>query len=287
MPSAEHLSQLLVTGLTNGAIYAIVGLGFTIIFSVTGIINFAQGEFVMLGGMLAYWFLRGLQLPSPIAFVAAILLVTLFGIALERLTINRAKGAPTVSLIIITIGASILIKGVAGQVWSKDSVSFPAFSGDSPISILGANISPQSLWVVGTALVMVLALHLLFNFTVLGKALRACAVNQRAASLLGINARTMSLLSFGTSAFMGAIAGIVITPVAFTNYGIGTSLGLKGFAAAALGGFESHLMAVGGGLLLGVAEAIGADRSSAYKDAIAMIVLFLVLYIRFGRTARR
>jgi branched-chain amino acid transport system permease protein len=287
MPSLDQLSQYLVTGITSGAIYAIVALGFTIIFSVTGVINFAQGEFVMLGGMVSYWLLSGLNLPAPLAFVLSVVIVTLVGIALERLAIRTARGASAVSLIIITIGASIFIRGIAGQLWGKDAVALPPFTGETPIAFLGARINPQSLWVIGVTLVMMLALQLLFKFTMLGKALRACSSNPMAASLLGVNAKTMSLFSFGLSACMGAIAGIVIAPIAFTSYGVGTTLGLKGFAAAALGGFESHLLAVVGGLVLGIAEAIGASRFSAYKDAIAMVVLFLVLYIRFGRSARK
>jgi len=282
----EQLVQYLLSGLTLGSVYAIVGLGFTIIFSVTGIINFAQGEFVMLGGMLSFWLMAALHLPVLASFVLAVLAVALAGMALERLAIRPARNAPVVSLIIITIGASILIRGLAGQVWGKDAVILPAFSGEAPIGLLGAAVAPQSLWVIGVGAAAMLCLHLLLTQTMLGKALRACAINRQAASLVGINPQAMSLLSFALSAGLGAIGGIVISPLTMSSYDAGTMLGVKGFAAAAVGGFGSQLGAVAGGLILGVLEALGAGYvSSDYKDAIALLVLFVVLFIRAGGAA--
>ena len=284
MASIDQLVQYLVSGATLGSVYAIVAIGFTIIFNVTGIINFAQGEFVMLGGMVSYWLLQVLSLPAPLAFLGAILITTSVGFLLERLAIRPARNPSVLSLIIITIGASILIRGLAGQLWGKDAVPLPPFSGETAIRLGGAAIAPQSLWVIATMLIVMAALKLLLEYTLVGKALRACAVNRRAAGLLGIDARAMSLVSFSLSAGLGALAGIVIAPLTLTSYGVGTMLGVKGFAAAALGGFGSQLGAVAGGLFLGVAESLGAAFiSSAYKDAIALLVLFLVLLGRSGR----
>lgn len=278
MASTDQLIQYLVSGVTLGSVYALVAIGFTIIFNVTGIINFAQGEFVMLGGMVSFWFLHAFSLPAIVAFPLAVLTTVAVGYLLERSAIRPAKTPSVLTLIIITVGASILIRGLAGQIWGKDAVPLPAFSGEEPIRLGSAVIAPQSLWVIVTMLVTMLVLKVVLEYTVIGKALRACAINRRAAGLLGIDTRVMSLASFSISAGLGAIAGIVIAPVTLTSYDIGTMLGLKGFAAAALGGFGSQLGAVAGGLFLGIAESLGAAFiSSAYKDAIALVVLFLVL----------
>lgn len=277
----DQLAQFLVTGVTLGAIYAIVALGFTIIFNVTGIINFAQGEFVMLGGMLSFWFITAFALPLPLAFVLAVAVTALVGYGLDRLAIRPARNAPVVSLIIITIGASMFIRGVGGNLWGKDAVPLPAFSGEDPVRILGAAVQPQTFWVLGATLLAMALLHGLLSYTMLGKALRACAINRNMAALVGIDARVMASLSFGLSAGLGALGGIVVAPLTMTSYGVGTMLGLKGFAAAALGGFGSQLGAVAGGVALGVLEALGAGYiSSAYKDAIALGVLFLALFAR-------
>lgn len=283
MVPIEQLTQYVVSGVTLGSVYALVAIGFTIIFNVTGVINFAQGEFVMLGGMVSYWLLRVVALPAPLAFLLAISVTAGIGFALERWAIRPARNSPVISLIIITIGASILIRGLAAQFWGKDAAQIPAFSGEAPLRLGGATITPQSLWVLGTMVVTVAILKALLDYTLLGKALKACAVNRRAAGLLGIDTQVMSMVSFSLSAGLGALAGVVIAPVTLTSYGVGTMLGLKGFAAAAIGGFGSQLGAVVGGLFLGLAESLGAAFiSSAYKDAIALVVLFLVLLMRAG-----
>jgi len=276
--------ELCLYGVSLGAIYAIIALGFTIIHSVTRIINFAQGEFVMLGGMLAFVLLSSAHLPLAVAFVLAVVMVALIGLMLERLAIRPARNAPVVSLIIITIGASIFIRGIAGKVWGKDPVVIPAFTGEEPVSFLGASLNPQSFWVLGTTLAVMVLLHLFFSYTMLGKALRACASNRKAASLVGINVGTMSLIAFSLSAALGATAGIVVAPITFPSYSVGVMLGLKGFVAAALGGFTSLVLAVVGGLGLGVVESLAAGLiSSAYKDAIALAILFVVLLVQVRR----
>ena len=286
MAPIEQLTQYVVSGVTLGSVYALVAIGFTIIFNVTGIINFAQGEFVMLGGMVSYWLLKVMALPAPAAFLLAIAATAGIGFLLERWAIRPARNSPVISLIIITIGASILIRGIAAQFWGKDAAQIPAFSGETPLRLGGAAITPQNVWVVGTMVLTMAALKLLLDYTLLGKALRACSINRKAAGLLGIDTQAMSLISFSLSAALGALAGIVIAPVTLTSYDVGTMLGLKGFAAAALGGFGSQLGAVVGGLFLGLAESLGAAfLSSSYKDAIALLVLFLVLLVRSGSSS--
>ena len=285
--SAQFL-QFLLAGLTIGAIYALVALGFSIIYNASQVINFAQGEFVMVGGM-ATVSLAAAGLPLPLSIAAAVLLAAAIGLALEKFAVEPARGASVVTLIIITIGASILLRGLATLVWDKNIHPLKAFSGDAPIQIAGATLVPQSLWVLGVALVVVALLGWFFGRTLLGKALLATSHNRLAAELVGINVRHVLLASFGLSAALGAVAGILVAPITFTSWDIGVMLGLKGFAAAILGGMGSGPGAVLGGLVLGIAEAMGAGYvSSAYKDAIAFIVILAVLvFLPSGLLGRR
>lgn len=283
---AEFL-QFLISGLTVGAVYALVALGFTLIYNASGVVNFAQGEFVMLGGMVTV-FTSALGVPLPLAALVAIVAAVVIGLLLHRLAIEPARGASAVTLIIITIGASILLRGLAAIVFDKQFHKLPAFTGDTPVDLLGAAIQPQSFWVLGGAAVVVLALYVFLEHTLLGKAVLATAANRLAARLVGINTTTIMALAFGGSAAIGAIAGILVTPITLTSYDVGTLLALKGFAAAMLGGMGNPVGAVVGGLLLGLLEAFGAGYlSSTYKDAFAFLVILIVLFAApqglFGR----
>lgn len=286
MTFLEQLTQYLISGVTMGSIFGLVGLGFTIIFSVTGIINFAQGEFVMLGGMLSVWLLSAVGMPLAAAFVLAIVVTTVVGLLMERLAIRPARNASVISLIVITIGAAIFIRGIAGQVWGKNAVALPAFSGEEPLSFMGALIPPQSLWILGTTLMIMAILHLFLTQTMMGKALRATAINRHAAGLMGIDVSIMSLIAFSLSAAVGAVGGIVFAPLV-VSYDKGLQWGFWGFFAAALWGFSSQIGAVVGGILVGVLRAFLAGLvSSAYADAITMALLLLVLLAR-SQWARR
>ncbi|MBL6431456.1 MAG: branched-chain amino acid ABC transporter permease [Alphaproteobacteria bacterium] len=285
---AEFL-QFCVSGLTVGAVYALVALGFTIIYNASDVVNFAQGEFVMIGGM-ATVFLTAAGVPLPLAALFAIAAAMVVGLALHRLAIEPARGASPVTLIIITIGASIFLRGLAQVVFDRQFHSLPSFSGDTPIQFGGAAILPQSFWVLAGAGIIVLALWAFFNRTLLGKAVLATAANRLAARLVGINTSFVVGFSFVVSAAIGAIAGILVTPITLTSYDIGTLLALKGFAAAMLGGMGNPLGAIVGGLAVGLLEAFGAGYlSSTYKDAIAFIVILGVLFVMpgglFGRAS--
>ena len=285
---SAQLLQSLLSGLTVGAIYALVALGFAIIYNASHVINFAQGEFVMIGGMAAAAFIDA-GLPLPLSIVFSVSLATLVGLALEKLAVEPARGAPVVTLIIITIGASILLRGLATLVWDKKIHPLPAFSGEAPITVGGATLLPQTLWVLGTTLVTVVALWWFFNRTLTGKAILAVSYNRLAAQLMGISVRRVLLVSFGLSAALGALAGVLIAPISFTSWDVGVMLGLKGFAAAMLGGIGSGPGAVVGGLALGLIEALGAGYlSSAYKDAFAFVVLLAALvFLPNGLAGRR
>ncbi|MCX7238942.1 MAG: branched-chain amino acid ABC transporter permease [Burkholderiales bacterium] len=274
---AEFL-QFLFSGVTVGATYALAALGFTLIYNASNVINFAQGEFIMLGGMLAVYFTQA-GLPLPLALVLAIVLPAVVGVVLEKVAIEPVKGAESVTLIIITIGASLVIRGLI-QVWlGKNTFSLPAFSGDAPLHLLGATLMPQSLWVLGVTAVVVVALWYFFNRTLHGKAMLATSYNRVAAELVGINTNGVLFLSFAMSAALGALGGILVTPITMTSYDVGIMLGLKGFVGAVVGGLGNGLGAVLGGLLVGVLEAFGAGYiSSSYKDAVPFVLILLILF---------
>ncbi|MCX5904287.1 MAG: branched-chain amino acid ABC transporter permease [Proteobacteria bacterium] len=277
----SQILQFLLTGITIGTIYGMVALGFNIIYNATGIINFAQGEFVMLGGMFMVWFTTVLKIPMIAAFALSVIMVTLIGALFERLAIYPLKRPSVLILIMITLAGSIIMKGSAMLFWGKETYTLPHFSGEEPFYLFGATILPQTLWILGIMFVVVIILAGFFNFTMLGKAMRACAVNPTAASLVGISVKKMVLLSFALSAALGATAGIIITPVALMEYDRGAILALKGFAAAVLGGLGNGVGAVVAGLLIGILESLGAGLiSSGYKDAIALLVLLLVLFVK-------
>ncbi len=280
MSLASELLQYILSGLTMGGIYALVALGFVIIHNVTGIINFAQGEFVMLGGMFMVT-LIGVGLPTLPALVLSIILVMIVVGIMEFGAIRSAKRASPVSLVIITIGLSTAIRGIALLVWGTNPYRMEPFTRGGPIQIGGATIVPQSLWVIGTTAAVLALTFFMFEYTYWGKALRACVVNKFAARLMGINPQRMSLFAFVFSAALGALAGIVIAPITYVTYDMGLMLGLKGFVAAVMGGLSSTPGAVIGGIVLGVIESLGAGLiSSGYKDGIAFIILLLVLFLK-------
>jgi branched-chain amino acid transport system permease protein len=275
------LLQYLVSGLTVGSTYGLTALGFTIIFNTTGIINFAQGEFVMLGGMLAVILGQALGLPLVPAVLGAVALTTLAGGLVERLAIRPARGASPIQLVIVTIGVSILIRGLVMLLWGKDTFALPHFSGMRPILFAGAAMLPQSLWVLAVTLTLLAALRAFFTATIHGKAMLACSHDPGAAALVGVNVRRMVLASFMLSALVGAVGGVILAPLTMTAYDVGILLGLKGFAACILGGLGNPFGAAAGGLILGVLEAFGAGLvSSAYKDAITFIILLVLLFAR-------
>ncbi len=273
--------QFMVLGVQRGAIYAMVAMGFNIIYNATGIINFAQGEFVVLGGLMMVTLTMALNLALPLAFILTVIVVTAVGILMERLTINPVKTPSVLRLIIITIAVSILLKGAAMIIWGKGSHYMNHFTEAPPIEFMGAYILPQTLWIVGILLCVVVGLVVFFNYTMIGKCIRACAINRDAARLAGINDRKMVMLSFALSAGIGAIAGIIVTPIIQMDYGRGALLGLKGFGAAVLGGLGNSMGAVVAGVLLGILEAMGAGYiSSHYMDAMALLILLIVLFIK-------
>jgi branched-chain amino acid transport system permease protein len=281
--SAASLLQFLFSGLVVGAIYALVALGLNIIFNATGAVNFAQGEFAMLGGMLGATLLSRTGLPLPIVVVVTVVAVTLVGVLMERLIVRPLRHGDVLSLIIVTIGASIFLKGGVMVALGKNAAGLPAFSGERPFQVLGATFVPQAVWIVGVTLAIVAGLHLFFARTLLGKAMLAVALDREAARLMGIDVGRIVMLSFALGAAVGAVGGIIITPLTLTIYDAGTMLGLKGFAAAVTGGLGNIFGGIAGGLALGLLEAFGGGLiGSEFKDVAAFLLLLVLLYVRPG-----
>lgn len=258
-----------------------VALGFTIIYNATTIINLAQGEFVMLGGMLAITLTMTLEVPLWQSFITSVALVFLIGGLLYALAIFPMRKPNPIKIIIVTIGLSIFIRGVAMLIWGTENHTLTSFSGDEPIKFGNVTMSPQHLWILLVLLVSVLILNFFYSRTITGKAMRACSSNPRAACLMGIDVRRMTFLTWAFSGALGAAAGIVITPLTMMGYHMGTMIGLKGFSAAILGGLGSNTGAIVGGILVGILENLGAGYiSSSLKDAIAFMVMLLVLFLK-------
>ena len=273
--------QYLFAGVTYGSIYAIVAIGFNIIYNTTGIINFAQGEFLMLGGMISISL--NTFLPLPLAIGAAVLITMVVGALIEMIFIRWIDNPSVLRMIVITIGISILIREVALHIWGESVRSLPYFLGTAvtSVSLFGTKISPQVLFVIGTCSIMVIFLSFFFRFTSLGREMRACAANRRAATLCGINVKNMVTFSFMLSAGLGALAGAVMSPITYTQYDNGTGLAIKGFTVAILGGLGNSLAAVAAGLILGIIEAFSISfLPLAFQDAVAIAILLVILFIR-------
>jgi branched-chain amino acid transport system permease protein len=277
----EQLSlfvQYIITGLSTGSIYALIAIGFVTIYNITGIVNFAQGEFSMLGALICITFYNA-GLPIWASAIISILLTALIGLVIQRVTISPVKNASFLILIIITIGVSILFRGLGLVIWGTFPLSLPAFSSSQPIQLLGAVIIPQNIWIISVLLIMLVLLYIFFEKTFIGHVVKACVNNAKTAQLMGINPKAMAGLAFALSASIGAIAGILIAPMTGGFYDMGFLLGLKGFVAMVIGGMGSVSGAVLGGLILGIVEALaGGYISTSYSDAISFTVLLIFLF---------
>jgi branched-chain amino acid transport system permease protein len=282
--------QFAVDGLQTGAVYALVALGFVAVHRVTGIINFAQGAFFMLGPMLTIT-LYGIDWPLPpgwrlaLSAAVAILLTAAAGVTVHRLALHPARGSSPLTQIIITVGVYLIIQGAALIAWGPHPYVLPAFAtlqmADRSFFVSDVLIRAQNLWIWTTAAAVVLLLAAFFEFTIAGKAMRACAANRTAAQLMGIPVHVMSTLAFGLAAVLGAVAGIVVGPVTRPTFDMGLEVGLKGFVAAIMGGLVSFRGAVLGGVVLGALETLWAGVTLAgFKDLFAFAVLILLLLAR-------
>lgn len=275
------LIQFIAAGLTNGAIYALVALGFGVVHNTLGIVNFTQVDFVSLGGMLLYSALSACGLPMVPALLGAVAGVTVVGLLVEWVGLRPARSQHPLVLIFLTIGISIILRGVMKLIWGKNRLAVPPLSGEEPLRFFGAAILPQTLWILMLTAVAVVLLVFFFRHTAMGLAIRAVHANPTAAAIVGLRVGRVKAMSFALAGALGGLAGCLVTPITTLSYDVGVLLGLKGFAAAILGGFGSFPGAIVGGLTLGLLESLStAYLSSAYKDVIAFVVLLVVLFVR-------
>ena len=281
MGSLQDFTQFVFSGLTSGAIYAMVAVGFGVVHNTMGIVNFTQVDFVSLGGMLLYGALVGAQMPMIAALPLAVAGVTLIGGLVELTGLRPSRSRNPLVLILLTIGLSIILRGAMQKVWGKNSMAVPPLTGEAPLSFLGATIMPQAVWILVITALAIALLVLFFRKTTVGLAMRAVASNPAAAAVVGLRVHRVRTLSFALAGTLGGLAGVLVTPITTLRYDVGVLLGLKGFAAAILGGFGSFPGAILGGIALGLLESLGAAYvSSAWKDTIAFLVLLLVLFAR-------
>ncbi len=273
------LLQLVFSGLAHGAVYGLVALGFVAIFSVREIVNLAQGEYAALAGLSAISAVAA-GIPLLAAILLVVPMVVVVAVVLERLCIAPVKKMTPLVSIILTLGISTALKAVMLLVWGPQGRGLPPFPGKD-LLVGGVSIRSQELWILGIAAVVGFAVVWAYEHTLLGKAMRACAEQPIAARLVGISPRTATMIAFGVAGFVGAVAGVIGSPVYFSSWDYGLALGLKGFVAATLGGLVSLRVAMVGGLVLGVLENLVAGYiDTGYRDAVAFLVLLLVLLVR-------
>jgi branched-chain amino acid transport system permease protein len=285
------LWQYVLGGIVDGAIFALVAAGFVLIYQVTGIINLAQGEFVMIGGMTAAW-LAASGVPLAGAGVLGVVAAAAVGAISYVIAIRPARGANNVTMLFITLGLDVALRGLALFVWGTNPYSLPAFSSGNAITIFGGVLPPQAAWVLATDALVFGALYLFFARTRMGTAVRAAVANPPIASTFGIPLRTFAFLSFTVAAAIGGLGGVVITPIPGVQYDAGLTYGLAGFVAAVLGGLDSLPGALLGGFALGIVEHIAAGLiSPGWDQGIGFLILVLVLVVRpqglLGRATRR
>ncbi|MBB3040630.1 branched-chain amino acid ABC transporter permease [Nocardioides sp. LMS-CY] len=273
--------QVILSGLSVGAIYALVAVGFGVVFNATGAINFVQGEYVMVGGLSAGMLYEAWDVPVLVAILVAIALTTLLGVLTEMGLLGFGRLRTPASITIATIAIAVVVKGAAMLISNRDTFALPSLLGPGSLQVLGASTSRQTLLNLLLAVLAVAALTLFFQRTKLGTTLRAAASDSETLQTFGVSYRTTARWAFAIAAAVGALAGAGLAPLTVMSFDSGTLLGLKGFAAAMLGGLGNPRGALAGGLMLGVAEAVMSGYgAAAYADVVAFVVLLAILTLR-------
>jgi len=279
MTTLAEIIQYAISGLTGGSIYAVIGISWSLVYLITKVLNFTTGEFVMMGGMLT-WAFHSSGINLVVSALFAVALTILISMLLERFTIRPVRCPSEMTYMMITIAASSVIKGIVLLLWGSETRSIAPFFGAEVIHLYGATLTPQVLCVLGLLAVVTAALSLFLNRTLFGKALRASAVNLTGAELVGIDVNRFRLLCFCLAGGLGALTGIVITPITFTGHEVGLLTGLKGLVAAIVGGWTMTGTTVAA-LILGLLEGFGAGFISAgMKDVLALLVMIVFLIAR-------
>jgi branched-chain amino acid transport system permease protein len=287
----EQAIQTVIGGLLQGSVFAVVALGFSLVFRVTGAINLSQGAFCIVGALAMYSFQVSLGWPVAPAAIAAVGVTAAAGAAIGAFVFVPALSRlPASSMLILTAGLLTTLEGLSLVVWGSQPYALPPFSGEAPVSVLGVRLPTQGIWIAGTALAIIASVWFLLMRTALGEALRACAENPTAARLMGIDVPGMTLFSFTLAALIAGVGGIVVAPILSFQFDTGRFFTISGFSAVAIGGLGSLVGAVAGGGLLGVAEQLAAGYiSSLFANGIALALLILTLLVRPNGlfTARR
>ncbi len=274
------LAQLILSGLVLGAIYALIALGYVIIYKATSVVNFAQGEAVMVGAYIGLSVYSFMHLPVPLVFAITVTLAALLGATIERVAYRRLVGAPVISLIIATLAVGLILRNIVRLVFGPNVYPFPPLIASRPLRFGGLVTTPQNLFILGVSLACMLLLFVYFRYTKWGKAMRAVSQNGTAAVLMGISVRKVFSMIWALSAGLGALAGVLLAPLLVVNPDMGW-IALKAFVVAILGGFQSLPGAVLGGFALGILENLaGFYIGSAVKDIVAYVVLIAILIVR-------
>lgn len=279
--SFTQLVQLVFSGFTAGGIYALIGIGFVLVYRTSHILNLAQGHYYVLGAYFAFTLIDSNGVPRLAAIPVVIVSVCLIAALLQRFTLHRIRERDMLSKIILTVGWVLIINGTMDWLYGPEGTNLSPFPGPRTLEVAGATISFQSIWVLATTVVGAVALALFLKRTTVGKALEACAENEIGAKLVGINIERMLLIAFIGSAALGAAAGIVAAPVTYVSYTVGLGLTIKGLTAAIIGGLNNVYGPLVGGILLGLLEAFSAGLiSTLFYELISLIALLIILVAR-------
>ena len=273
--------QMMTAGLAMGSIYALVALGFVLIFNAVNVVNFAQGEFVMVPAFVAVWLMAYLNFSFPLTCVITVIFMGLFGIVFQRIAYYPLRHRTFLPVIISTIGVGIFLKNGAQLIFGAEPLSMPRPTSPEALNLFGVFVDPQYIVIILCTLVLLGFQYFFFEKTKLGKMMQATAQDKQMARLLGIRVATMIAITFAYSSILGAAAGILVGPIFFVTKELGGMLGRKACCSTIVGGFGSVPGAIMGGLFRGVVEVFAAYYvSSAYRDAFAFVILILVLLIR-------
>lgn len=274
------LLQVILSGLATGSIYALVALGLALIYNTTEHVNFAQGEMSMVSAFIGFTFFHSAGFSLPVAFLLTLAVSAVLGMIVERLVIRPAMRAPHFNIFIITLGLSIVMKSLAGFVWSHDEFPYPSIFPNETITVGNAVIDMISIGNIGTTVILMLMLFIFFKYTRYGTAMRAVSHSQNAALLMGISVKQSFSITWAISFMVAAVAGILMAPVVFLSTHMGLVV-INGFAAAILGGWGSIPGSIIGGMLLGIIDNVAPlYLPSQIKNVVPFMVIFIVLVIR-------
>lgn len=278
------IEQYIVLGLAQGSLYALMALGMILIFKTTDVVNFGQADMTMFSAFVAFTLVVGYQLPFWVASVGAMAFGFLLGVVVERLALRPARNAPLISLLIVSLGVALVLNAIASWIWGYDPKPMPYAISGPPLMLGDVFIKRHDLVIFAAALVLSLSLFAALKFTKIGTAMRAAAQNKLAARLMGIPVARISALSWGIGGLLGAVAGVLISPIVFLDLHVMIFVMIKGFAAAVLGGFTSLPGAIVGGLIVGLFEslliAVPIEVINQLKETLVFVLIVVLLAVR-------